>query len=85
MLLCEFTDNNTPPITFSPVRDYVKMTVEWANENRFGAKGFNLLPPPYPYEDQMDYIWLKFLAPSSTSIIAQMRVEVMVIAKYRMP
>ena len=85
MLLCEFTDNNTPPVTFSPVRDYVKMTVEWATENRFGPKGYNLLPPPYPYEDQMDYIWLKFLAPSSTSIISEMRIEVMVIAKYRMP
>ncbi|RKZ34601.1 hypothetical protein DRQ33_01810 [bacterium] len=85
MLLCEFTNNNTPPVTFSPIRDYVKMTTEWANENRFGPGGYNILPPPYPSEEQFDYMWLKFLAPTSSSIVGEVRIQTMVIAKYRMP
>ena len=85
VLLCEFTDNNTPPVTFWPVEDYVKMTIDWSTPDRFGPGGYNMLPPPYPPENQYDYMWLQFRAPSSTSIYGEVRIKVMVIARYHMP
>jgi len=84
VLMAEFTNINSPPTTFDRFEDYVKMSLDWAEENKFGPGGFNLLPDP-PYENQMDYLWLEFLAPTSTSILTEVRIVVLVVAKYRMP
>ncbi len=84
-LLAEFTDEPTPPTAFVPANDYVKFTLTWATEEIFGPGGLNLLPPPYAGADNTEHLWMKFVAPTSTSVFGEVRIRVLVVAKYHMP
>lgn len=84
-LLAEFTDDMMPPTTFVPIRDYVKSTLTWADEETFGPGGFNVLPPPYVAPDSEDHLWLKFIAPTYTTVFGEVRITLQVVAKYHMP
>ncbi|RLE43914.1 hypothetical protein DRJ22_06390, partial [Candidatus Woesearchaeota archaeon] len=84
-LLCEFNDEMYPPTTFSPIRDYVKSTITWADDETFGPGGVNVLPPPYIEPDSEEHLWLKFIAPSYTTVFTEVRITLQVKAKYHMP
>ncbi len=60
VLRAEFTQSSLPPVSFSPAQDYVKSSLAWSSDVRFGPGGYNV-PPGESYN-----IWLQFIAPTNS-------------------
>ncbi len=56
-----FDNNPDPPVVFNRTHDYIKRSLTWANETKFGPDGFDL--GLYEYYN----LWMKFETPTRSS------------------
>ena len=52
-----FNHDVIPPISFSPIYDYLKTSIDWSDSVHFGPEGWNVAP------GDTQSLWLQFLAP----------------------
>ncbi len=74
VLRSRFEDLATTPLLFNPMRDMVKSTTSWANEDDFGPFGFAVEP------EETYRLWLQLIAPSGSSIYDTRQELIMVLS-----